>query len=198
MNYIGVFPFVCFSLFSLSILVKSIFLKRKGIRVSLKSGKPSKLKFLIKPVSLFIMHVWMFEISKPVFQLSILPKALSELVVESFFLQVAGIVFMSLSLFILIATLISFKNSLRYGMNSNNLGELVTNGIFAVSRNPFFISIELLLIGNSLFFPSLFLIGFAVAAIVSIHFFILKEEKFMLKNYGEEYEIYQKKVRRYF
>ncbi len=198
MNYIGVFPFVCFSLFSLSILVKSIFLKRKGIRVSLKSGKPSKLKFLIKPVSLFIMHVWMFEISKPVFHLSILPKALSELVVESFLLQVAGIVFMSLSLFILIATLISFKNSLRYGMNSNNLGELVTNGIFAVSRNPFFISIELLLIGNSLFFPSLFLIGFAIAAIVSIHFFILKEEKFMLNNYGREYEDYQKKVRRYF
>jgi protein-S-isoprenylcysteine O-methyltransferase Ste14 len=47
-------------------------------------------------------------------------------------------------------------------------------------------------------FPNFFFIGFAVLAIVSIHFFILKEEKFMGKIYGADYEKYLQKVRRYF
>lgn len=198
MNFFDIFPFAGFLLFSILILVKSILLKRKGIRVSSKSGKSTKLKFILKPVSLIIIYVWMFEITKPVFHLSILPKVLSEPIFDSILLKVAGSILITISLLLLIATLVSFKNSLRFGLNSSNLGKLVTGGIFSVSRNPFFVSIELLLIGNALFFPGWFLIGFAFAALFSIHFFILKEEKFMLKNYGKEYEKYCKNVGRYF
>jgi protein-S-isoprenylcysteine O-methyltransferase Ste14 len=38
----------------------------------------------------------------------------------------------------------------------------------------------------------------SLLTLVSIHLFILKEERFMHKNYGEEYKNYSKKVRRYF
>jgi len=87
---------------------------------------------------------------------------------------------------------------LRFGLNENNRGKLINTGIFSVSRNPFFFSIILCFVGTALIFMNWFFIGFAVLAIVSIHFFILKEEKFMRQHYGESYREYRKKVRRYF
>jgi len=198
MSFFEIFPFVSFLLFSILIFGRTILLKKRGVRVSSKSAKSRKLKFILHPVFLLIMHLWMFEISRPVIHFSLLPKVLSSPVLESIALQVIGTVLILVSLIFLIATLISFKNSLRFGMHSNNLGKLITNGIFAVSRNPFFVSVELLILGNALFLPNPFLLGIAAATIVSIHFFILKEEVFMSENYGEEYKNYSKKVKRYF
>jgi len=173
-------------------------LKKKGVRVRSKSGKTKRAKYILHPVFLFIMHLWMFEISKPLFHLSLIPKTLSTLLFESFTIQLIGAILILISIGFLIASLFSFYDSLRFGMNANNLGKLITSGVFSITRNPFFLSIEFLIIGNALIFPSPFLIGFALITIVSIHFFILKEEKFMKENYGAEYKEYSKKVKRYF
>jgi protein-S-isoprenylcysteine O-methyltransferase Ste14 len=83
-------------------------------------------------------------------------------------------------------------------MNSKNLGELITTGVFSISRNPFFVSIIIYFTGISLFYPNPFFIAYTVLTIVSIHFFILKEEEFLQKYYGKEYENYTNNVRRYF
>jgi protein-S-isoprenylcysteine O-methyltransferase Ste14 len=91
-----------------------------------------------------------------------------------------------------------FKTSIRFGLNDKNKGKLITSGVFAYSRNPFFLSLDLYFLGISLMLPNLFFIGFAVLTVISIHFFILKEEKFMLKAYGIEYKKYVSKVGRYF
>ncbi|MGM0620026.1 MAG: methyltransferase family protein, partial [Bacteroidota bacterium] len=103
-----------------------------------------------------------------------------------------------ISLIFMALTLHHFKTSLRFGLNENNRGKLITTGIFSFSRNPFFFSIIIYFLGTALVFPNWFFIGFAVLAIVSIHLFILKEEKFMEEHFGESYLKYQQKVRRYF
>jgi len=90
------------------------------------------------------------------------------------------------------------NKSLRFGLDPNNLGELVTSGIFAFSRNPFFVSILFQFSGIALVYPTPYFVGIAVLSIIFIHIFILKEERFMLDNYGQEYKAYRKKVRRYF
>jgi protein-S-isoprenylcysteine O-methyltransferase Ste14 len=92
----------------------------------------------------------------------------------------------------------TLKQSLRFGLNKSNLGKLVTSGIYAWSRNPFFLAINCLFVGISLVFPTPFFITISLLTLVSIHLFILKEERFMHKNYGEEYKNYAKTVRRYF
>ena len=104
----------------------------------------------------------------------------------------------SISLVLFALTLSHFKNSLRFGIDEKNKGELITKGVFSLSRNPFFLSIDIYFAGIALLLPNLFFIGFSVLAIVSIHFFILKEEKFMQSMYGKEYASYAKNVRRYF
>jgi protein-S-isoprenylcysteine O-methyltransferase Ste14 len=97
-----------------------------------------------------------------------------------------------------VLTLLHFRFSLRFGLDDKNQGELVTRGVFSQSRNPFFLSINLFFVGLALFHTSVFFIVMALLTLISIHFFILKEEKFLRKHYGEAYQKYREKVGRYF
>ena len=194
------FPLVSFLILAGILTGRILFLHKKGIKVSSKSReKSNKIKFLF-PVFGLIFLVWLFEIINPVFQLSIsvLPKIFTKWLCESFLLQITGAVLIVLSITILTITLIHFDRSLRFGLDKNNPGKLITSGIFSISRNPFFLSLDIYFLGIALIFPSLFFICFAILTIVSIHIFILKEEKFLWEVYGEEYQKYTKKVKRYF
>ncbi len=200
MNKFEAFPIASFLVLIFLVLGRIIYLKRKGILVSSNSLKKSKTKILINAIFGAILLLWIFELSRPVLlsSFSILPENIKILLVDSFFMKIAGFSIITFSLVILLATLLHFKNSLRFGLDENNRGKLVTTGIFAISRNPFFLSLDFYFLGVAILLPSIFLIGFSVLAIISIHFFILKEENFMRKIYGSEYEKYAQKVRRYF
>lgn len=200
MRVFNAIPLTDFLFILVFLIIRIGFLKRKGIVVSKGPGKSKKSIWLLYPVFGILMLVWLFEIIKPVFQLSfsVLPEALSNQLSESIVFKIAGATLILLSLVLWTITLLHFKTSLRFGLNENNPGELITNGIFSRSRNPFFLSLDLYFIGVTLISPSLFFIGFSFLAIVSIHFFMVKEERFLQKVYGEEYENYKKKVRRYF
>jgi protein-S-isoprenylcysteine O-methyltransferase Ste14 len=113
-------------------------------------------------------------------------------------LRFAGAILIFISLAFWVLTLLDFRFSLRFGLDEKNLGKLITTGIFSRSRNPFFLSIDLFFTGLALFHPSIFFLGMAALTLVSIHFFILKEEKFLRKHYGEAYKKYQEKTGRYF
>jgi protein-S-isoprenylcysteine O-methyltransferase Ste14 len=199
MNRFEIFPFLSFLILTSLISERIIFLKRKGVKISSARRKAVKTALFIYPVFLVIMLLWLWEIAKPVFQVSvsILHESITHQLIESAFLKIAGVLVISISLVLLTLTLFHFKNSLRFGMDEKNKGKLVTTGIFSVSRNPFFLSLDLYFLGIAVFLPNLFFIGFAVLALVGIHFFILKEEKFMKKIYGAEYLNYIRKVRRY-
>ena len=200
MNGFEIFPLLSFLILTSLISGRIIFLKRKGVKVSASSGKKDKTTVFLYPVFLLILFLWIWEIAKSLFQISvsILPESITHHLIESVFLKIAAILVISISLLLLLLTLIHFKNSLRFGMDEKNLGKLVTTGIFSVSRNPFFLSLDLYFMGIAILLPSMFFIGFAILTLVSIHFFILKEEKFMRNVYGDEYLEYYRKVRRYF
>lgn len=187
-------------LFILIFLIGRIqFLKRKGIKVSSGPVKMKKPAFLLYFFFMAIFLIWLFEITNPVFHFSfsILPGFLTHFLVDSIFLKISGAAIVLTALVLLATTLLHFKTSLRFGLNENNPGKLITTGIFSISRNPFFLSLDLYFLGIALIFPSLFFIGFAVLSIVNIHFFILKEEKFLRKVYDEVYKKYTKNVGRY-
>jgi len=199
MNIFEIFPLVSFLILILMIYGRVVFLKRKGVTISSAGRKAVKTSLFIYLVFLVIMLLWLWEISKPVFQISfsVLPEIITQLLFHSDLIQITGVVIISISLIFMLITLLNFRNSLRFGLDKNNRGKLVTSGIFAISRNPFFLSLDLYFLGIAVLLPNLFFIGFAVLALVGIHFFILKEEKFMVKNYDEEYLEYCRKVPRY-
>ncbi len=193
-------PLITFLLFVILITGKTILLKRKGVPVSSNSKKSAFVKFVLYPIFLLTIILFISELVKPAFKFSYsaLPEFLTQNLFNSIFLKISGTTLITISLIFLAFTLHNFNKSLRFGMDSKNLGKLITTGVFSISRNPFFISIIFYFAGIALICTSPFFNALAVLTTISIHFFILKEEKFLRKNYGGEYDIYAKNVRRYF
>lgn len=200
MRFFDVFPFVGFLILVLMILGKSILLKNKNVPIFSNTSKTAFTKYILYPLFILTFILLIFELTKPVFKISfsILSKLLMKPLIESIYPDILGTILITISLILMGLTLQNFSKSLRFGMDSNNLGKLTTTGIFSFSRNPFFVSVELFFIGVALLLPNLFFMIIALLTIVSIHLFILKEEQFLKQNYGKEYESYAKKVGRYF
>lgn len=76
--------------------------------------------------------------------------------------------------------------------------ELVAGGLYKYSRNPMYVGVLLILIGEGLFFTSINLIAYALVVYAGFDLFIkLVEEPRLKKDFGEDYEAYCEKVRRW-
>ncbi|HSM71467.1 MAG TPA: isoprenylcysteine carboxylmethyltransferase family protein [Anaerolineales bacterium] len=76
--------------------------------------------------------------------------------------------------------------------------KLVTRGPYQFVRNPMYIGAGLALIGAALFYESLSLLGYVGVLFVIVHsFVVLYEEPTLRRTFGNEYEEYLQKVRRW-
>ena len=73
-------------------------------------------------------------------------------------------------------------------------GQLVTGGIFQHIRHPHYTSLLIVGFGLAFFFYSLFALAIAIIAIPIMIWSIIDEEKLLIKQYGEEYKKFMKKV----
>lgn len=73
-------------------------------------------------------------------------------------------------------------------------GQLVTEGIFQHIRHPHYTSLLIVGFGLAFFFYSLFALAIAIIAIPIMIWSIIDEEKLLIKQHGEEYEKFMKKV----
>ena len=74
---------------------------------------------------------------------------------------------------------------------------LITGGVFTFSRNPIALGMLLTFLGILFIVPSFILLfGFLIYA-ANLHFRILLEEEFLMSRYGNQYEKYLRKARRY-
>jgi protein-S-isoprenylcysteine O-methyltransferase Ste14 len=76
--------------------------------------------------------------------------------------------------------------------------KLVISGPYKYSRNPMYWGVMMILISEALFFESSSLWIYALFILVAFTLFIvLVEEPRLRKDFGEEYEAYRKRVRRW-
>ena len=75
--------------------------------------------------------------------------------------------------------------------------ELVTSGIFAVSRNPIYVALAPPCYQRVLTFPNWILLLYMAAGTWLFHRQVLREEAYLKEHYGEEYANYSRRVRRY-
>ena len=73
-------------------------------------------------------------------------------------------------------------------------GQLVTDGIFCYIRHPHYTSLIIIGLGLSLFFYSLFAFIIAISAIPIIIWSVIDEEKYLIKQYGDEYLKFMEKT----
>ena len=94
-------------------------------------------------------------------------------------------------------SVLCMKDSWRAGIPDRDRTELVTDGIYAFSRNPAFLGFDLQYIGVLLMFCNLLTAAFTVFAIVMLHLQILQEERYLTAAFGEPYLDYRQRVFRY-
>jgi protein-S-isoprenylcysteine O-methyltransferase Ste14 len=198
MDFCRIVTLAGYFVFAFLIVFKQRQLKKAGVQTS--TAKQGIKRHITALLLIFFFVLFTSELIIKTLKTSylILPAQLNFYFHHSLLFTILGAIIEISAVIGMYLTLNDFKHSLRFGLESNNLGKLVTSGIFSKSRNPFFVSILLQFIGITLVFPTPFFASITLLSIVSVHFFILKEEKFMRKKYGDEYKTYTEKVRRYF
>ncbi len=89
----------------------------------------------------------------------------------------------------------TMKESWATNIRKSN-SKLINNGVFAYSRNPVYVAYHILYISTLFINYRAFIIVY-ILFITIFHLLILQEEKFLLSEFGEDYQQYCKRVRRY-
>ena len=176
---------------ALMIVIKAIILRLKGIK-TIRTGRPDKNVLTL----LIVIVCFVYASLSGVLNLPF-PAFFNKPFWDSMIIDVIAILLCAVSLIWFGFTLIVFGNSFRIGIDETTTNQLITDGTFALSRNPVFITFIAFSIGFWLAFSTMVNLVFLVLLILMVHRQILKEETFLKKRYGKEYEDYCKKVRRY-
>ncbi len=111
--------------------------------------------------------------------------------------RVTGAVLSSIGVIIFGISVYTMRDSWRAGIPQHDKTDLVTTGIFKISRNPSFLAFDLVYLGILFMFFNVILLLFTVWAIIMLHLQIKQEEKYLTVTFGEPYLQYKRKTRRY-
>lgn len=185
-----IFSLLVMAIFYCAYFLKSLAQRKQGIKTNLlgkgKTGFPKVIELALKVVT-FTLPI--LELVSILTNSTALPTPVRVL---GFLLAVMGLVFFLLSL-------TTIRDNWRAGVPQKKQTELVTAGVYSISRNPAFLGFDLIDLGILLTFFNLPLFCLTFAAVLLFHLQIVNvEEDFLVANFGEEYLEYKKKVRRYF
>ena len=175
----------------LMILIKAIILHRNGIK-AMRLRKPDKNALALIVIIAGFSYIALSGVLNLPF-----PAIAGKPFWDSKILTVIAIVICAADLIWIGITLKIFGDSFRIGIDEKTNHKLITNGTFAMTRNPVFIAFIDFFLGFFLAFPNMVTLAFLILLVVMVHRQILEEEAFLRKHYGQEYEDYCGKVRRY-
>jgi protein-S-isoprenylcysteine O-methyltransferase Ste14 len=172
-----------------TVLGRVLVMRRTGTK-ALHFGNIDKTDFLIPPVMLFFLYT--------VFAVAFgWPLVSAQRFFRSAVLDWVGVASCLAGVLILVLSIVSFGRSFRVGIDIDKPGPLVTNGIFAVSRNPIYVGFFVFLVGQFLVFPNWVPLAYLIGGAWLFHRQVLREEAFLRQEYGQEFAEYCGRVRRY-
>ena len=167
---------------------KMVVQRSHGIRTdqmgSRKEKKLHRVEMMMKTATLAIVPVQLLSI---VTGWNVMPESV----------RCAGAVVGFLGDGIFLAAVVCMKDSWRAGIPDQDKTEIVTNGIYRISRNPAFLGFDLMYAGIFLMYGNLLTGAFTLFAVIMLHLQILQEEIYLDEMFGEVYRNYKKHVRRY-
>jgi len=111
-------------------------------------------------------------------------------------LKFIGLTLMLMAIIWTVVAQNQMKNSWRIGIDNDMKTELITSGLFSVSRNPVFLGMIISLLGFFFVTPNSFSLLFLIIYYILIQIQIRLEEEYLYKQHGEKYLDYLMKVRR--
>lgn len=169
--------------------IKLLAQRRQGIRTNQlgrgKSGRARAVEIAVQTASTVVP---LAEVASILAGTAPLPSAL----------RAAGLALAMAGTVLLVMSVLTMKNSWRAGVSESEKTELVTRGVYSVSRNPAFLGFYLVYAGILLVFFNWPLLLATAAAVLLFHLQItLVEEPFLAKVFGGSYEEYRRSVSRY-
>lgn len=164
--------------------------KKKGIQTDqIGKGKTGFVKMIELTMKVATLLVPVMEVISISLNISNLP----------LIVRYVGIIIAILGDIVFVISVWTMKDSWRAGVSPTDKTELVTDGIYQISRNPAFLGFDLVYVGVFLMFFNWVLFLVSVFAMIMFHLQIVNvEEDFLLDSFGEDYIAYKKKVNRYF
>lgn len=111
--------------------------------------------------------------------------------------RTAGLVLLLASLLIARAALKDLGDSWRVGVIDDHRTDLVEQGVYRFSRNPFFVAYLCSFAGYGIALQSATLLSLLLLCIIATHAMILREEEYLKGLHGSLYEAYRQRVPRY-
>jgi len=189
MKYI---PILELPILIIMVLIRSAMLSRHGIKV-IVLGVTDKTDYIMLPGILCFFYAILSQFFALPF-----PEVLTKFFFELDALNIYAVVICTVSLLWFGITLKIFGKSFRVGIDENTNNNLVTNGTFSISRNPVYLAFIAFFTGIFAAYPNIVTLIFLVLLVMAVHRQILREEIFLKIHYGNEYDEYCNKVRRYF
>lgn len=112
-------------------------------------------------------------------------------------LKTIGFMIGILGLILTFIAQLQMKNSWRLGIDENGSIELITSGLFSISRNPVYFGLGISFIGFFLITPNIGSLIFLILMYYGINQKINDEQKFLVNTFGEEYTNYKAKVKKW-
>lgn len=114
-------------------------------------------------------------------------------------LRIAGAAICGTGVLFFILSVLHMQDNWRAGVPQADKTDLVTDGIYAISRNPAFLGFDLLYVGILLMFYNWLLFTVSLVGVIMLHLQIVNvEEDFLQYTFPTEYTVYRKTVARYF
>lgn len=170
-------------------LAKMISQKKQGIRTDqLGKGKEGFPKFIEVTLKITTYLLLILQIISILFYSEVTHRLL----------QIMGVIVQAFGVVVFVISVTEMKDNWRAGVQREDKTNLVTSGIYSISRNPAFLGFDLMYIGILLTFFNWFLCFVTVFAVCLFHLQIVNvEEDFLLETFGQEYLEYKRKVCRY-
>jgi protein-S-isoprenylcysteine O-methyltransferase Ste14 len=174
-------------------------LKSKKTQVLVLDSQMNKSQLINGYFFIICFLSWIFESISYSFALNyhIPIPTLETMIVQYIGIKIAGVMFLFCGLIIYASALYSMRNSWRIGIDRENPGQLITDGLFKVSRNPIYLSLDLIVAGTFLLQGRFVFLMLFVLISVSLHIQVLHEERFLTQTYGNLFLKYSSEVGRY-
>lgn len=190
MNMIQILGIFILGVFYLAYFGKMLGQRKKGIQTNqLGVGKKKKRTMYTERILRTITTVIVLVIIVSIY--------LNTTLISNRIVRYLGILLIGIGTGVFIAAMITMRDSWRAGIPQGEKLQIVTKGIYRVSRNPAFLGFDLTYIGATIAFGNVALLLFSMVAIIMMHLQILEEEKYMETTFGGEYLTYKNRVGRY-
>ncbi|MEZ5026167.1 MAG: isoprenylcysteine carboxylmethyltransferase family protein [Chitinophagales bacterium] len=114
------------------------------------------------------------------------------------FVKIVGVILLIIALFFLIRSLRQFFLTKNTVILIKPASSLQITGIYGITRNPMYIGLAIVYLGITCFIGNWWnLILFPLLLIFVQEYIIKREEKYLEAEFGQEYEEYKNKVRRW-